>query len=107
MPTASLEDVTWDLEHLVDGEGPEGVDRLLDEAARRAEEFAAAYAGNVAELDGARLAEAMTELATIFELAGRAGYYAGLRFSADTLDPANGALMQRAEERETELQTKL
>jgi oligoendopeptidase F len=107
MPTASLEDVTWDLEHLVEGEGPEGVDRLLDEASERATAFAARYAGHVAELDGEQLAEAMAELEAIFETAGRAGYYAGLRFSADTLDPANGALMQRAEERETELQTKL
>jgi len=107
MPTASLEDVTWDLEHLVDGDGPEGVDRLLAEASERASAFAARYAGKVAELDGEQLADAMAELDAIFETAGRAGYYAGLRFSADTLDPANGALMQRAEERETELQTKL
>jgi oligoendopeptidase F len=107
MPTASLDDVTWDLEHLVDGEGPAGVDRLLDEATERADAFAAAYAGRLAGLDGERLAEAMTELEAIIELAGRGGYYAGLRFSADTLDPANGALMQRAEERETALQTRL
>ena len=107
MPTASLEDVTWDLEHLVDGEGSEGVDRLLEDAAQRAAAFAERFAGRVAELDAAGLAEAMAELEEIFESAGRAGYYAGLRFSADTLDPANGALMQRAEERETELQTRL
>src|SRR5437763_13933252 len=49
----------------------------------------------------------MGELEVLLETAGKAGYYAGLRCSADTLDPANGALMQRAEERETELQTKL
>src|SRR4051794_10989213 len=107
MPTASLEDVTWDLEHLVDGDGPDGVDRLLDDASEKASAFAERYAGKVAELDAAQLAEAMGALEAIFETAGRAGYYAGLRFSADTLDPANGALMQRAEERETELQTRL
>jgi len=107
MPTASLEDVTWDLEHLVDGEGTDGVDRLLDEASERATAFAERYAGNVAGLDSTQLAEAMTELEAILESAARAGYYAGLLFSADTLEPANGALMQRAEERETELQTKL
>ena len=93
MPTASLEDVTWNLEHLVDGEGQAGVERLLDEAAEQAPAFAERHAGKVAELDGPGLAAAMDELAAISELAGRAGNYAALRFSADTSDPANGALM--------------
>jgi oligoendopeptidase F len=108
MPSeTALQDVTWDLEHLVDDEGPAGVDRLLDDAMTRAEAFAAAHAGRVAELDGPGLAQAMDELAEIHELAGRAGNYAALRFSADTADPVNGALMQRAEERATEIETKL
>jgi len=103
----ALQDVTWDLEHLVDGEGPAGVDRLLDEAATRADAFAAAHAGKVAELDGPGLVAAMDELAEIYELAGRAGNYAALRFSADTADPVNGALMQKAEERGTGIETTL
>jgi oligoendopeptidase F len=108
MPTATtLEDVTWDLEHLVAGEGAAGVDRLLDEAAARADAFAAAHAGRVSALDGAGLAAAMDELAEIHDLAGRAANYAALRFSADTADPANGALLQRAEERTTALETTL
>jgi oligoendopeptidase F len=107
MPTASLEDVTWNLEHLVDDEGPAGVDRLLGEAADRSASFAQRHAGKVAALDGPGLVEAMDDLAEIFDLAGRAGNYAGLRFSADTADPANGALLQRAEERETAIQTQL
>jgi oligoendopeptidase F len=107
MPTASLEDVTWNLEHLVDDEGPAGVDRLLGEAAERSTAFADRYAGKVAELDGPGLVAAMDELAEIADLAGRAGSYAGLLFSADTADPANGALLQRAEERETQIQTRL
>ena len=32
-----LDSVAWDLEELVDGEGAGGVDRLLDEATRRAD----------------------------------------------------------------------
>ncbi|MCW2967772.1 MAG: family oligoendopeptidase, partial [Solirubrobacteraceae bacterium] len=107
MPTASLQDVTWNLEHLVDDEGPAGVDRLLDEAAEKSTAFAERHAGKVAELDGPGLAAALDELAEIFDLAGRAGNYAGLKFSADTADPANGALLQRAEERETKIQTQL
>ncbi|MDX6641951.1 MAG: oligoendopeptidase [Solirubrobacteraceae bacterium] len=107
MPTASLEDVTWNLEHLVGDEGPAGVDRLLDEACEKSTAFAERHAGKVAQLDGSGLAAAMDELAEIFDLAGRAGNYAALRFSADTADPANGALLQKAEERETQIQTEL
>ena len=107
MPTASLEDVTWDLEHLVDGEGAEGVERQLAQAAEHAEAFAARYAGKSAELDGAGLVAAMDALSEIHDLAGRAGNYAALRFSADTSDPANGALLQRVEELGTVIETKL
>ena len=107
MPTASLEDVTWNLEHLVDDEGAAGVERLLDEAAALGKEFAAQHAGRVADLDGPGLVAAMDRLAEIHDLAGRAGNYAALRFSADTSDPANGALLQKAEERGTSIETDL
>jgi oligoendopeptidase F len=107
MPTASLEEVTWNLEHLVDDEGPSGVAQLLTEAAQRAREFAAQHAGRVAELDGPGLVAAMDQLAEIHDLAGRAGNYAALRFSADTSDPANGALLQKAEELGTGIETDL
>jgi oligoendopeptidase F len=102
-----LEQVAWDLEDIVDGEGRAGVDRLLDEADRRARAFAAAHAGNVSELDGPGLVAAMRELATIQELAGRAATYAGLLFATDTTDPARGALLQKVQERETALETAL
>src|SRR4051794_4894283 len=52
MSTTAVESVAWDLEPLVGGEGPAGVDRQLDEAAERADAFAAAHAGKVAALDG-------------------------------------------------------
>ncbi len=107
MSSGTLQDVTWDLEHLVDGEGPAGVERLLEEATLRAEAFSGKHAKRVARLDGPGLATAMDELAAIHELAGRAGNYAALRFAADTADPANGALLQRAEERGTTIETQL
>ena len=107
MAAGTVEDVTWDLEHLVDGEGPAGVDRLLEDATRRAETFAEQYAGRLAEIDGPGLVAAMDELSEIHDLVGRAGHYAALRFSADMSDPANGALMQRAEEHGTKIETRL
>jgi oligoendopeptidase F len=102
-----LEQAAWDLEPLVEGEGAEGVERRLQEALERAEGFAERYAGRLEQLDGAGVAEAMTELGAIHELLGRAGYYAALRFSTDTAEPANGALLQRVQEQETQIQTKL
>ena len=49
----------------------------------------------------------MLELAAINELVGKAASYASLRFSTDTADPARGALLQRMQERATEIETKL
>ena len=102
-----LQGMAWDLEPLVEGEGEAGVQRRLDEGLERAKSFAATHAGKLAELDGAGLKAAMEELAEINELLARAGYYAALRFSTDTADPATGALLQRVQEQETAIQTTL
>ncbi len=102
-----LLETAWDLDPLVEGEGEAGVDRQLDEAVAAASEFADRYAGKVGELDADGLAQAMHELERIHELIGRAASYAALRFSTDTADPTRGALLQRVQERGTELETKL
>jgi len=104
-PPTSVEEVVWELDHLVDGEA--GVEAALAEAGERAERFAQRYRGSLATIDAAGLGEAMTELAAINDLVGRAGSYAQLRFSTDTADPSRGALMQRVEERGTALETML
>jgi oligoendopeptidase F len=97
----------WDLDPLVDGEGAEGAKGMLDEAVARASAFNEKYAGKIAELEGPDLETAMRELETLEELVGRAGSYASLRFSTDTADPERGALLQRVQERATEIETKL
>ncbi|MEA2196783.1 MAG: oligoendopeptidase [Solirubrobacteraceae bacterium] len=102
-----LQSTEWDLDDLVEGEGEAGVERQLDRATELADQFAAAYAGRVAELDSSELAEAMRRLETVYDLVGRAGSYAGLRFATDTADPERGALLQRVQERDTEIETKL
>ena len=107
MSTTLPEAVAWDLEPLVENAGAAGADRQLDEAQQRAEAFAQAHAGKVAELDGPGLAAAMQELGAISDLVGRAGNYAALRFSTDTADPANGALLQKVQERGTVIETTL
>jgi oligoendopeptidase F len=102
-----LAGTAWDLEPLVDGEGEAGVDSRLEDALARAQVFAQRYAGRLDTLDGAGLGEAMRELGAIYDLLGRAGSYAALRFSTDTSDPASGALMQKAQEGATAIETKL
>jgi oligoendopeptidase F len=107
MTLMDVQEVAWDLDPLVDGEGAEGAERLLAEADERAARFAETYAGRVGELDGAGLSAAMAELETIVDRLGRAGNYAMLRFAVDTADPANGALLARVQERGTAVETKL
>jgi oligoendopeptidase F len=107
MTLIDVQEVAWDLDPLVDGEGPEGADRLLADADERAARFAEAHAGRVAELDGPGLAAAMSEVEAIVDLIGRAGSYAMLRFSVDTADHANGALLARVQEKATAVETKL
>jgi oligoendopeptidase F len=102
-----LQSAAWNLEPLVEGDGPHGVERRLAEALERAQTFAESYAGKLAQLDSDGLRGAMEELAAIHELIGRAGTYAALRFSTDTADPANGALLQLAQERGTAIETTL
>jgi oligoendopeptidase F len=97
--------VEWNLAPLLDGAG--GVDALLDEAQRQADAFAEAHAGRVAELDGPGLVAAMRELEALQDRIGRAGSYAALCFSTNTADPERGALLQKVQERGTQIETRL
>jgi oligoendopeptidase F len=103
----TVQDVSWDLSPLVHGEDDAGADRLLGEAAQRAQAFADSYAGRLGDLEPAAFAAAVAELQEISELASRAGNYAMLRFSIDTADPELGALLQRVQEKSTQIETKL
>jgi oligoendopeptidase F len=102
-----LEAVRWDLGDLIAGTGEAATDALLDSALERAGAFAKRYRGTLETIDGGELAEAMSELAAIYELVGRADAYASLDFSTDTTDPARGALVARVHERSTTLATQL
>ena len=116
---ATETELTWDLSHLTDleaaGIGSGGskqepraaVELLLAEAERLSGEFAQRYESRVAELDGPGLVEAMTALAAISDLAGRALNYAHLSFAGDTADPEIGALLQACSERATAIRTRL
>ena len=106
-PDQALADARWNLDPLVDGRAAEGALAFLDEARERAEAFAEAHRGKVAELDAEGLVAAMRELEQIFERVGRAGGYASLWFTIDTRDPERGALLQQVRERGAEIETSL
>jgi len=107
----TLDEVTWNLDDLLAGEPgdspEEQVEALLAEADKTSGKFAESYEGEVAGLDGPGLLVAMTKLADIFDRVGRALNYAHLKFAADTAEPANGALLQKASELATAIQTRL
>jgi len=102
-----LRETEWDLAPLVDGDPERGVQRQLSEARERAGAFSQSYAGRIGELDAAALAAAMHELADVYELVGKAGSYASLRFATNTAEPARGVLLQLVQEKATELETRL
>ena len=63
-----LESVAWDLTPLLDGAGADpdaAVTAMLADAQRRADAFAAAHAGKVAQLDGPGLVQAIREIAEL------------------------------------------
>jgi oligoendopeptidase F len=105
-----LEHVAWNLDPLLDGGAadPEpAVERMIADAQRRADAFAEAYAGKVAELDGPGLVAAMHELEAVQDELGRAGSYAMLNFAGNTADPPRGALLQKVQEGATKIETTL
>ena len=104
---ADLEATTWRLGDLVADRGEAGVDALLEEGREAAAAFAQEYRGTVADLDAEGLAAAMHALEAISDRTGRGASFAMLRFSEATHDPAAGALLQRAQERATAIETEL
>ena len=102
----SASDVAWDLDPLVDGDGQDGVNRLIRHAESLTTELEN-WRGRIGELNAPELAEAMSTLAEIQDALGRAGSWVSLRFSVDTSDPARGAAMQKFQEQATELSTRM
>ncbi len=106
-PDEALEAARWNLEPLVDGEGPDGALRLVGEAKARADQFAEHHRGSLTDIDAPALAGVMRELEEIYDRLGRAGSYASLAYSVDTQDPERGALLQKLNEGGAEIETAL
>lgn len=104
--TSDVDQVAWDLETLLPRSGEEGVTQLLDRMGAVATEIEAAK-GTVAAMDAGELVALLERFAELYDVIGRVGNYAGLRFAVDTADAASAALMQRVEEATTAVSTRL
>jgi len=99
--------VTWDLSDLYAGPDDPRIERDLDDALAAAKAFAERHRGRVAQLDAAALAAALDDLERFEEPAHRAAAYAQLLFASDTATPRHGALLQRVQERSSEIRNAL
>ncbi len=104
---AGAADVSWDLQPLVDGGGTEAVRALLTEAQTEAEAIAGEYEGTLADRSADEIVALILRLEAVTEAIARAGNYAMLQFSADTEDPASGALVAEVQERGSRLEAAL
>ncbi len=97
-------DVRWDLDPMMDEVG--GMDAAFDAAETIADDVQQ-YRGHVAGLDAVAVAALLDHLAQFTELVRRATEWAELAWCTATDDPAVAATMQRAQERATELGTRV
>lgn len=104
--SSDVDDVTWDLSHLLDGRDESAVDDLLDDADRRAVALSGER-GRIGGYGAGELVRFMTGLAELHDSLGRAGSYASLRVATDVIDPTRSALMQKVQERATAIRTQL
>ncbi len=105
LPDAALP--SWDLSDLYPGMASPEIEADFAEADRAARAFSARYAGRLAAIDGAGLAEALVEYQRIEEIQGRLGSYAQLLFANDGTDSALGQFSQQVNERVTAISSNL
>ena len=106
-PASLAAGVRWDLSDLYAAPDDPAIEADLDRALAQGRSFAERQRGGVAALSAADLAAAIDELETLNEPVVRAACYSQLLFAADTSDPRNGALMQRVQERVSEIRNTL
>ena len=109
MPAPASADAlpAWDLADLYPGRRSPELEADFAEADRAATAFAAQYAGTLATITGAPLADALAEYERIEEIQGRLMAYAQLLFSGDSTDPALGQFFQQVSERITAISSRL
>lgn len=100
---AETPQVRWDLSALSNGFDDLRIDQYWALADSSAKAFAERYRDKIGEHSAAELAEAIRSMEEIYQTAAKPLSYAGLRFAADSADPAVGAFMQKQQEKGTGL----
>jgi oligoendopeptidase F len=97
--------LSWDLSDLYEGIDDPRIDQTLDECLARAKSFANRYRGNINRegLTADYLRTAIEEFESLAQDMTKPMAYASLVFSADTSKPEHGALLQKVQERQTEI----
>ncbi len=98
---------SWDLADLYSAPDSPRIAADTEAAGQAAKAFGARYAGHLATLTGAELAQAIAEFERIQELLGRLVSYAQLLFSADSTEPATGRFYQMTSEQVTTISSDL
>jgi len=106
-PASLAAGIRWDLSDLYAAPDDPAIESDLDRALTQSQAFAERHRGGIAALAAAELAAATGELEALNEPVARAASYSQLVFAADTSDPRNGALMQRVQERVSEIRNTL
>lgn len=105
----SASNIRWDLSDLYKSKDDPQIKLDVENALKRAENFATTYRGRLAsgEMTPKELFDAVAEYEQILELMAKVESYARLLHSVDTLDPEKGALLQMATEKASEVRNKL
>jgi oligoendopeptidase F len=101
--TTGAEGVVWNLGDLYSSAADPRLEADADLADRRAEALAQSYKGRVAGLTAKELSKLIVEYEAVVEMGEKTATFAWLDWSANSDDPARGALLQRFMERGSRL----
>jgi len=107
--STSADGVEWDLTDLYEGPEDAQLEEDIEKSIQKAEKFREKYKGDIesAELSVKEFREAMEEYEDIFESINRISSFASLYHAMDTQDPDRGALLQRVEQKKSEVKNEL
>lgn len=107
-PASSAAGVVWNLSDLYRRLDDPAIEQDLSEALARAQAFAQRYRGRLrSEIAPVELHDALRELESLYEQMDKPLHYAQLVHAEDTQNPRHGALLQSAQERNTQVRQHL
>ncbi|MFP4001777.1 MAG: M3 family oligoendopeptidase [Thermoplasmata archaeon] len=107
--STSADGVEWDLSDLYEGHDDPQLEKDIEKTVEKSEEFREKYKGKIeeAELSPAEFRKAMEEYEDIKEMIGKVSSFASLYHAMDTQDPDRGALLQRTDQKKSEVSNNL